>query len=216
MIFRSKVEFMGSSCKIAGGIVAARSRRTPLVCAVPLAICCEGRRGACERAEMAEEAVGPCAAALMVWGRAVDNPVAGSALPGGHSPRVGFFRAAQLPISPVGGWTAPPFRWVVGANTVEVDEAEAVEAMEEEEFCRCAVFRGPGANILPASSGFAAAAKSPLPPPPLDVHLLDWKEVKGCATAVICGEGPRGRQVLYAGCPAWLGRVLLLVEGDAG
>ena len=48
---------------------------------------------------MAEDADGPEVAELTVCGRAVDIPVAGSALPGGQRPLVGFFRAAQLPAS---------------------------------------------------------------------------------------------------------------------
>ena len=57
-------------------------------------------------AERPDDAEGPDVAEFTVCGRAVEIPVAGSALPGGHRPRVGFFRAAQLPASAVAG-TAP-------------------------------------------------------------------------------------------------------------
>lgn len=56
--------------------------------------------------------------------------MAGSALPGGHKPRVGFFRVAQLLASAVPA-AALPFACDVGAITVDV---EAVDAMDEEEF----------------------------------------------------------------------------------
>lgn len=55
---------------------------------------------------MAEDAAPDDAAELTACGRAVDMPVAGSDFPGGQSPRVGFFRAAQL-LASAGGWTAP-------------------------------------------------------------------------------------------------------------
>lgn len=65
-------------------------------------------------------------------------PVAGSAFPGGHSPRVGFFRAAQLAASVPGACTAP---FACGccdccgvAEMVLVEEA--VDAMDEDEFWR--------------------------------------------------------------------------------
>jgi len=96
-----------------------------------LAICWEGSKGACN-ADIAEDAVGPDVAELTACGRAVDIPVAGSALPGGHSPRVGFFRVAQLPASDE--FALVPFVCVEDAEIVEVEEL--VEAMEDEEFCR--------------------------------------------------------------------------------
>lgn len=93
---------------------------------------------------MADEAVAPDVAELTGCGRAVDMPVAGSALPGGHSPRVGFFRAAQLLVVPsAGGCTAPlplplPVPLLLAcvelADIVEVEEAD--EAIDELEFCR--------------------------------------------------------------------------------
>lgn len=109
---------------------------------------------------MADEAVAPDVTELMVCGRAVDMPVAGSALPGGHNPRVGFFRAAQLAVVVLsaGGCTAPPLPLVLPlplplllgavelAERVEVEEA--VEAIDELEFCRWTVLRADaGVNI---------------------------------------------------------------------
>jgi hypothetical protein len=86
---------------------------------------------------MAEEAVGPLVRELTGCGRAVERPVAGSALPGGHSPRLGFFRVAQMSPFAVDGRVAPfAAPGAEGAMVVEVDEAESVEAMEDEEFCR--------------------------------------------------------------------------------
>ena len=105
-------------------------------------------------ADRPEDAVAPVDAALTACGRAVDMPVAGSALPGGHSPRVGFFRAAQLPDS--GAVGVVPFACTEGAVSVAVEVVELVDASEEDEFCRCTVFRGPGENILVASSEFIA------------------------------------------------------------
>ena len=67
---------------------------------------------------------------------------------------------------------------------MEAEEpVELVDAMEEDEFCRWAVLRGPGVNILLTSSESIA----PKPLPLLDVHpmrVLGWN-VKGAATAVI-------------------------------
>lgn len=81
---------------------------------------------------MADDAVGPDVAELTACGRAVDMPVAGSALPGGHNPRVGFFRVAQLPDS-VDDALVP----LVCAEDAEmVDVEESVEAIEDEEFWR--------------------------------------------------------------------------------
>lgn len=84
-------------------------------------------------------------------------PVAGSAFPGGQSPLVGFFRAAQLPASDDDALV--PFVCAELAETVEVEEL--VEAMEDEEFCRWTDFRGPAVNILLTSSEFIAP--KPLP-----------------------------------------------------
>lgn len=65
-------------------------------------------------------------------GRTVDIPATGSAFPGGHSPRVGFFRVAQMLVSDTG--CTAPFAVVDVADIVEVDDA--VEAMLELEFWR--------------------------------------------------------------------------------
>lgn len=125
--------------------------------------------GAC-KAEMADDAVGPDVAELTGCGLAVDMPVAGSALPGGQSPRVGFFRAAQLFASVPGACTAP-FVWGCcdgcdGADMVLVEDA--VEARDEDEFWRWAVLRGPGVNILLTSCSDMVAPK----PLPLVVHPI--------------------------------------------
>lgn len=83
-------------------------------------------------------------------------PVAGSAFPGGQSPRVGFLRVAQLAVSPF----EDTLVLFVCADDAEIVEAEdAVEAIEDEEFCRCTVLRGPGPNILLTSSVFIVAPK---------------------------------------------------------
>lgn len=153
--------------------------------------------GACI-ADSPDVAEGPEVAELTVCGRAVEIPVAGSALPGGQSPFEGLFRAAQLPASTT--LEVAPLVCTEVAVMVEVEEpVELVEAMEEEEFCRWAVLRGPEVNILLTSSEFIAPK-----PLPLEVHpkrVLGWK-VKGGATAVI---GPaRG-----AGCLQRVGESLL-------
>ena len=112
--------------------------------------------GAC-KAEMAVDADGPDVAVLTVCGRAVDMPVAGSALPGGQSPRAGFFRCAQLAEST--GVAAAPLVCAAGAVMVEVEVeelVELVEAIDDEEFCRWTVFRGAGVNILLTSSELIA------------------------------------------------------------
>lgn len=61
------------------------------------------------------------------------SPVAGSPFPGGHIPRVGFFRVAQL-LGSAFDETLVLFVWADAAEMVEVDDA--FEAIEEEEFCR--------------------------------------------------------------------------------
>jgi len=123
--------------------------------------------GACS-AEIAVAAVGPDVAVLTVCGRAVEMPVAASALLAGHKPRAGFFLCAQLPAS-TGVDTALVF-CTTGAVmvAVEVEElVELLEAIEEEEFCRDTVFRGPGVNILLTSSELIAPK-----PLPLEVHPM--------------------------------------------
>ena len=114
---------------------------------MPFAACCEGSIGAWS-ADIAEDAVGPDVAELTACGRAVLSPVAGSAFPGGHRPLVGFFRTAQLLVSPDD--TLVPFVCAEDADIVDVDEF--VDARDDDEFCRVAVLRGPGANILETSS----------------------------------------------------------------
>ena len=149
---------------------------------MPFAICCEGSNGACS-AEIVEDADGPDVAELTVCGRAVESPVAGSAFPAGHMPRVGFFRAAQLAASAVA--VAVPFT----ACTVEVDavelaeEDELVELMDEEEFCRGNVLRWP-LSILRASLSLPTPKPSPLVFHP---RRFGWRD-RGAATAVICGD----------------------------
>lgn len=101
---------------------------------------------------MALAAATPDVAEVTACGRAVVMPVAGSAFPGGHNPRVGFLRAVQLEAS-APACREEPFVLVDVAEIVEVVE-DAVDAMDELEFWRCAVFRGPGVNILLISSAF--------------------------------------------------------------
>ena len=59
-----------------------------------------------------------------------------------------------------------------------------VEAMDEEEFCRWTVLRGPEANILVPSSLFMAARPFSSAAPHV---VFGWKD-KGGATAVIRGD----------------------------
>ena len=116
---------------------------------------------------MAEDVVTGC-------GLTVDMPATGSAFPGGHNPRVGFFRVAQLLVSDTG--CTAPFAVVDVADIVEVDDA--VEAMLELEFWRERVLRCPPFPNISELKGLL----------PLDVHpslvVAGWKEE---ATAVIGG-----------------------------
>lgn len=166
---------------------------------MPFVICCEGSIGACN-ADIAEDAVAPEVAELTACGRAVVMPVAGSALPGGQSPLVGFFRTTQLPDSPE--VTLVPLVWAEEADMVDVDEF--VEASDDDEFCRWAVFRGPEANILEPSSLFMAAR--PLSSAALHV-VFGWKD-KGGATAVMGGNRETivivPARVLFPRCCSWL------------
>jgi hypothetical protein len=106
-------------------------------------------------------------------------PVAGSALPGGHSPRVGFFLVAHPPASDEVALL--PLVCADEAEMVEV--VELVEAMDEEEFWRWMVLRGPVVNILLTSSEFMAPKLLPLDDQP-PIRVLGWK-LSGGATAVI-------------------------------
>lgn len=144
MVFRSNVWFIGVKCNNTGGSDEV-CVLMPLVWAAPLAICCDGMCGACN-AEIAVVADGPDVAVLTVCGRAVDSPVAGSALLGGQSALAGFFRCAQLLESVL--VVATPLVCAAGCAVivvVEVEElVELVEAIDDEEFCRWTVFRGAG------------------------------------------------------------------------
>ena len=157
-----------------------------------MAICCEGSIGACN-ADIADDAVAPVLVELTACGRAVVMPVAGSALPGGQSPLVGFFRTAQLLDSPE--VTLVPFVCTEEADMVDVDEF--VEASEEDEFCRWAVLRGPEANILVPSSLFMAAR----PFPSAAFHVVFGWNDKGGATAVMGGNR---RAIVYCCASACL------------
>lgn len=105
---------------------------------------------------MAEEVVAPEAAELTGCGLTVDMPATGSAFPGGHKPRVGFFRVAQLFVSDRG--CTAPFAVVDVADMVEVDDA--VEAMLEVEFWRVRFLRAPAFPNISELKGLL----------PLDVH----------------------------------------------
>lgn len=168
---------------MAGGSVCAGVRGAPLVCTLPFAICCEGKSGAL-RAETADIAVGPVVAVFNGCGLApAVIPVAGSAFPGGHSPLEGFFLVAKLPASD--DVPLVPFVCADDADIVEVEEL--VDAMDEDEFCRWTVLRGPGLNILLTSSEFMAPKPLPLaePHPKLEGLVpVGWK-FTGVATAVI-------------------------------
>lgn len=104
---------------------------------------------------MAEDAVEAEFVEFTGCGRAVLRPVAGSAFPAGQGARAGFFLAAQLPGSPF----EDTLVLLVCADDADIVDAEdAVDAMEEAEFCRWTVLRGPGAaNILLTSSASIAA-----------------------------------------------------------
>ena len=86
-------------------------------------------------ADRPDVANGPDVAEFTVCGRAVDMPVAGSALPGGQNPRVGFLRAPHLDSSVVVG--AAPLVCTDEVVIVDaVEFVELVEAIDEAEFCR--------------------------------------------------------------------------------
>ena len=70
-------------------------------------------------------------------GRAVEIPVAASAFPGGHNPRVGFFLVAQFESAEE---TLVLLVCVEDADIVDV--FDAVDAIDDEEFFRCNVARG--------------------------------------------------------------------------
>ena len=148
-------------------------------------------------ADKPDVAEGPEVAELTGCGRAVEMPVAGSALPDGKRFFEGLFRVAQLPAS--AAVPVAPFVCTGVAVIVEVEEpVELAEAIEEEEFCRGTVLRGPEVNILLTSSEFIAPK-----PLPLEVHpmrVLGWK-VRGGATAVI-GSVPSEASCLLSGVPS--------------
>lgn len=77
--------------------------------------------------------------------RAVDMPETGSAFVEGQRPLAGFFLDPHPPRSPFAMGVAA---CGLGAVMVEVDEDE--DAIDEDEFVRCALFRG--MNILETSS----------------------------------------------------------------
>jgi hypothetical protein len=112
------------------------------------------------RAEMAEAAEGPDVDAMGCV-RAVDSPAMGSDLETGHRLRAVRFLGAQSPLTEP---LAPLVEEEVEeAEMVELlEELEARELRDEDEFVRCACFRGLGSSILERSSMVLK-----LPPPPL-------------------------------------------------
>ncbi len=98
-------------------------------------------------ADIAEAAEVPGDGEASDCGRAGDIPETGSAFEEGQSPLVGFFLDSHPPRSPFANG-GPPLICELGAEIVDVDEDE--DAMEEDEFVRCALFRG--MNILETSS----------------------------------------------------------------
>ncbi len=80
-------------------------------------------------------------------GRAGVMPETGSAFDDGQTPLTGFFLDPHPPISPFAN-VVPPFVCGLGAEIVDVVDDE--DAMVEDEFERCALFRG--MNILETSS----------------------------------------------------------------
>ncbi|KAH9829526.1 hypothetical protein Tdes44962_MAKER09127 [Teratosphaeria destructans] len=114
-------------------------------------------------------------------------PVLGSAFPGGHNPRVAFFRAAQLPASDEPA-LVPLVEAADDADMVEVDELD--DDTDEEEFWRWMVLRGPAVeNILLTSSEFMAPKPLEFQPP----KRVFGAKLSGAATAVIERAGTGGR-----------------------
>ena len=120
-------------------------------------------------------------------GRAFETPVIGSDFGVGQGTALcAFFRAApvvpQLLISlPL----ADPFDCVDEGEMVPVEDPEDAEVIEEEEFARCALFRG--INMRATSSLFMEFSPWPVLAPHAD-RLICWK-LGGFATAVMCKTG---------------------------
>jgi hypothetical protein len=111
--------------------------------------------------------------------RAVDKPAVGSALDMGHK------------YLDVGLFLEPPSPFVAGAEAAEfcddaetVDELEANDETDEDEFDRFAVFRG-GISILDTSSALIEwkPLEAPLPDPHADLEM--FCRFGGGATAVM-------------------------------
>lgn len=134
-----------------------------------------------------EEVAEPPVFARTDCGRALDTPAIGSGFGVGQGTALcAFFREAlvvpQLLISlPL----ADPFDCTVDGEIVPVEDPEDVEDMEEDEFARCALFRG--INMRATSSLFIEFSPWPVLAPHAD-RLICWK-LGRFATAVICTTG---------------------------
>ena len=96
-------------------------------------------------ADIADAADGPEVAELTDCGRAVVMPAMGSDFVGCHMPRAVRFREFQSAAPFTAPWT--PFvlgaaGWVETVDVLEVEEVEARELSDEDEFERWAVLRG--------------------------------------------------------------------------
>lgn len=112
-------------------------------------------------ADSPEAADGPEDAVEIDCGLAVEMPDVGCDLPGGQSPRAGFFLDSQVSVV-----FAVPFEVVEVAEAVEVEDER--ELIEDDELVRWALFRGPGMNILPTSSWLMVPM--PFGPPLTEFH----------------------------------------------
>ena len=94
---------------------------------------------------------GPDADVLTGRGRPVDNPEMGSTFEaGGQSPRAGFLCLESIPGGPRSSVCDPPSEGTDCCVIVEVDDEDEDEAIDDEEFVRCALLRG--INIRETSS----------------------------------------------------------------
>ena len=119
-------------------------------------------------------------------GRGFEIPDTDSAFDDGHSPRAAFLRCVQPSLSVI-SLNDDPLDCGGLLTTVEVDavdEPEAVEDIDDEEFTLCGPFRG--MNIRVTSSALMEFNPPCALLPEFHPNCgRDWKLV-GAATAVIC------------------------------
>lgn len=112
------------------------------------------------RAERPEAAVAPDDNAETDCGRAVDKLEVGCDLPAGQMPLlIGFFLESQ-----VSAEFAVAFVAAEPAESVDEEEFEESELMDDEELVRGAVLRGPWRNILPPMSSWLIGVPADWPP----------------------------------------------------